>query len=145
MKTIDEILACGRIYDYVKGIDGASAFIQMPRYKASLIWSNGAGWEHVSISPLKHRFTPTWDDMCMLKDIFFYDHEEAIQIHPAKDVYVNNMQNCLHLWRCTYKEMVLPPSVLVGRRDGQTKAEIMEEIKAAYAEAGEKLKEEAKA
>ena len=76
--------------------------------------------------------------MCKLKDIFFYEDEAVIQIHPPKDQYVNNVDNCLHLWRCTYKEMVLPPSVLVGIREGQTPEEVREEIKAAYEMAGEK-------
>lgn len=31
---------------------------------------NEDGWEHVSVSP-KHKYKmPTWDDMCVLKDIF---------------------------------------------------------------------------
>lgn len=80
---------------------------------------------------------PTWDDMCMIKDIFFEDDESVIQIHPAKDQYVNNVSNCLHLWRCTYKEMVLPPSCLVGIRKGQSKESLLSEIKEAYAMAGE--------
>ena len=64
--------------------------------------------------------------------------EAVIQIFPAKSQYVNNVENCLHLWRCTYKETPLPPSCLVGLREGQTKAELMEEIKQAYEAAGEK-------
>ena len=57
----------------------------------------------------------------MIKDIFFKDDEAVIEIHPPNNKYVNNMPNCLHLWRCTYKEMVLPPSCLVGVREGQTR------------------------
>lgn len=41
---------------------------------------------------------PTWDDMCVLKDIFFDDEEEVYQIHPKKSEYVNLSENCLHLW-----------------------------------------------
>lgn len=57
------------------------------------------GWEHVSVSP-KHKYNiPTWNDMCVLKDIFFDDEEEVYQIHPKKSEYVNLSENCLHLWK----------------------------------------------
>ena len=70
--------------------------------------------------------------MCLIKDIFFKEDEAVVQIHPPKAEYVNNVENCLHLWRCTYKEMVLPPSVLVGIRKGQTYEELEAEIEEAY-------------
>lgn len=56
------------------------------------------GWQHVSFAPYKQRITPSWDDMCAIKDIFWNDEEEAIQIHPKKSQYVNFKSNCLHLW-----------------------------------------------
>ena len=37
--------------------------------------------------------------MCVLKDIFFDDEEEVYQIHPKKSEYVNQQENCLHLWK----------------------------------------------
>lgn len=37
---------------------------------ASVIWSNGAGWEHVSVAPYNRRTVPSWDDMCRVKDMF---------------------------------------------------------------------------
>ena len=68
----------------------------------------------------------------------FKPDEAVIQIHPPEDQYVNNKANCLHLWRCRYKETILPPSCFVGIRKGQTTEELMKEIKAAYELAGEK-------
>ena len=60
---------------------------------------NENGYEHVSVSP-RHKFkTPTWEDMCVLKDIFWHEEEEAYQIHPKKSEYVNVQENCLHLWK----------------------------------------------
>ena len=125
-----------RIRVLMMGKDGGTGLISLPLWRGSVIWSNGAGWEHISVSPENKRVVPTWDDMCKVKDIFFNDDEAVIQIHPQKDEYVNNMPNCLHLWRCTYKEMILPPSCLVGIRKGQTKAELEKEIKEAYEIAG---------
>ncbi len=138
MKTIEEIKASHRVIIGQPGADGFAGQISMPLWKGTVICSTGAGWEHVSVSPEKMRTMPSWDDMCMIKEIFWKDDESVIQIHPPKVQYVNNMPNCLHLWRCTYKDMVLPPSCLVGIRKGQSLDDLMREIKEAFEMAGEK-------
>ena len=137
MKHINEIKTNLRLGIEEISEDGFYGEISLPLWRGTVICSTGAGWEHVSVSPYQHRVTPSWDDMCAIKDMFWEDDEAVIQIHPPKAEYVNNMRNCLHLWRCTYKEMVLPPSILVGIRKGQTRKEIAEEIIAAYEMAGE--------
>lgn len=137
MKTLDEIKESKRVLINKVGSDGGQGWIVLGNWEGTVIWSTGAGWQHVSVCPRQLRITPTWDDMCKIKDIFFNDDEAVIQIHPPKEEYVNNMPNCLHLWRCTYKEMILPPSILVGIRAGQTTAEIKKELKEAYEMAGE--------
>lgn len=53
-------------------------------------------WEHVSVSAL---FTPTWNEMCWVKDAFWEDEEFVLQFHPPKSEYVNVHGRCLHLWR----------------------------------------------
>ena len=140
MKTVDEIFKSGQIYSnsLVRSADGIKGCICIERVDMTFIASWGGGWDHVSVSPLNRKTIPTWDMMCKVKDIFFKPEEAVIQIHPPKDEYVNNMPNCLHLWRCRYKEMVLPPSCFVGIRKGQTQEELIKEIKAAYELAGEK-------
>ena len=132
MKNLDEIKECPRLRNFFFGKDGFSCEIGLAGWQGSVICSTGAGWEHVSVAPYKKRVVPEWEDMCKIKDIFWKDDETVIQIHPPKTEYVNNVPNCLHLWRCTYKEMVLPPSILVGVRKGQTKREIAREIEEAY-------------
>lgn len=139
MKSSAEIAENRRIQVLLEGEDGGQGIIALPLWRGTVIWSTGAGWEHVSVSPESKRIVPTWDDMCKIKDIFFGDDEAVIQIHPPKDEYVNNMPNCLHLWRCSYKEMVLPPSCLVGIRKGQTMEELNREIREAYEIAGETI------
>ena len=62
-----------------------------------VVASNGMGWDHVSVS-LATR-TPTWDEMCWVKDKFFAPEEVAFQLHPARSQYVNYHPFCLHLWR----------------------------------------------
>lgn len=139
MKTVDEIFKSGQIYSnsLVYSADGIKGCICIERVDMTFIASWGGGWDHVSVSPLNRKTIPTWDMMCKVKDIFFKPEEAVIQIHPPKDEYVNNLPNCLHLWRCRYKEMILPPSCFVGIRKGQTQEELMKEIKAAYELAGE--------
>lgn len=139
MKSSAEIAENRRIQVLLEGEDGGQGIIALPLWRGTVIWSTGAGWEHVSVSPESKRIVPTWDDMCKIKEIFFGDDEAVIQIHPPKDEYVNNMPNCLHLWRCSYKEMVLPPSCLVGIRKGQTMEELNREIREAYEIAGETI------
>ena len=137
MRDIEEIKKDSHLRNIELMIDGGHADIHIDGWDGSVIWSVDAGWDHVSVCPYKKRIIPSWDAMCMLKDIFFKDDEAAIQVHPPKDMYVDNLPNCLHLWACTYKDMVLPPSCLVGIRKGQTKEELKKEIIEAYAMAGE--------
>lgn len=54
-------------------------------------------WQHVSVS-LSNR-CPNWDEMCFIKELFWDEEEECIQVHPKKSEYVNLMKNCLHLWK----------------------------------------------
>lgn len=131
MRSLEEIKACKRIAILEQTVDGFSGIISMPLWTGTVICSWDF-WDHVSVAPSKKRITPSWDDMCMIKDIFFKDDEAVIQIHPPKDEYVNNMPNCLHLWRWNEGEMTLPPSFMVGIRKGQSKSELEAEIKAYY-------------
>lgn len=55
------------------------------------------GWEHVSVKLLARRL-PTWDEMQYIKEVFWEDEEEVVQMHPKKSQYVN-IAEALHLWR----------------------------------------------
>ena len=102
MKTRDEILSSPEVWDYSNRLGRLdSALVKLPDCgTCTVVWGNNEdGMEHVSVSPLKKFRIPSWDDMCALKDIFFYNEEEAYQVHPKKSDYVNIKQNCLHLWK----------------------------------------------
>jgi len=77
----------------------------------------GTGWEHVSVHIIsgkkKHQETPTWNDMCYIKNMFWSDDEIAIQIHPKKTDYINVHNHTLHLWRSLNQELLTPPNLLV--------------------------------
>ena len=131
MKTIKELIATANLRILHVGVDGGCGELwQAGKAFATVIWSTGGGWEHVSIAPYKHSRTPTWDEMCRLKDMFFRDNEVVVQYHPKKSDYVNNVSNCLHLWRPLVATLPVPPSIMVGIRYGQTIAEVAKEIEA---------------
>lgn len=113
MKTFEEIKREKTIKVLDESYDGFACLITINGKRCTLVVSNGGGWEHASISPLDHRAIPTWDDMCKLKDIVWNEDEAVIQIHPRKSDYVNNMPNCLHLWRPTQEALPLPPTMYV--------------------------------
>lgn len=86
-----------------------------PRSRLAVIASDGAGWEHVSVS-LRDR-TPTWDEMCYVKDLFWSPDECVIQYHPPHEVYRNLHQYCLHLWRPVGITLPMPHPLLVAPKD----------------------------
>lgn len=77
--------------------------------KVKVIASDGLGWEHVSVSR-KDR-TPTWDEMCQVKALFWEESDCVIQYHPAKKDYINIHNHCLHLWRT--EGIPTPPTFMV--------------------------------
>ncbi len=70
-------------------------------------------WEHVSVS-LPSR-CPNWNEMCLIKDIFWDKEDLVIQLHPPESQYVNNHSYCLHLWRKagTNDFLETPPTIAV--------------------------------
>ena len=70
------------------------------------------GWDHVSVS-LPNR-CPNWNEMCHVKDLFWWPEEAAMQLHPPRSDYRNFHPYCLHLWRPTGTEIPLPPGFMVG-------------------------------
>lgn len=78
------------------------------------IASDGGGWEHVSLSCQENR-TPTWDEMCAVKNLFWGPEDCVVQYHPPEADYVNCHPFTLHLWRQTGgKELPRPPKYMVG-------------------------------
>jgi hypothetical protein len=71
----------------------------------------GEGWDHVSVS--RRDRTPTWNEMNMIKRMFFKDDELCYQLHmPVKD-YINVHPYCLHMWRPHDQVIPLPPKEMV--------------------------------
>ena len=85
----------------------------------NFIFSYQMGWEHLSVSMPSR--TPTWNQMCIMKDIFWNKNEACVEYHPREEDYVNNHKHCLHIWRPTHEPLPTPPSILVGFRSEEEK------------------------
>jgi len=84
-----------------------------------MIASNGGGFEHVSVHIIgRDNRTPTWDEMCFVKDLFWGPEDVVLQIHPRKSEHVNHHPGTLHLWRSTEHEFITPPASFVGPLTG---------------------------
>jgi len=97
-----------------------------PTTYISIISGDGKDWqslglpmpafEHVSCQihvPGNGYRTPTWDEMCFVKDLFWDDDECVLQYHPPKSSYVNITKNVLHLWKPVDFSIPLPPKQCV--------------------------------
>lgn len=124
MKTLEELKSASYLLICETGPDGGRGEIHFHHWTGSVIWSFGGGWEHVSVAPYKRHITPSWDDMCRIKDMFWREDEVVVQYHPAKSDYVNMVGNCLHLWRPIEKELPVPNSLMVGMKAGQTMKDV---------------------
>jgi hypothetical protein len=121
---IDPKVEPGRILNTAYGSnpgDDFGAFLIMGPLGAKLMIIASPGdahedipWEHVSVST-KDR-TPTWREMCFVKDLFWDEEEAVMQLHPPLSDWVNNHNYCLHLWRPMDGNIPLPPSIAVGHK-----------------------------
>lgn len=114
MKSQSEILAIDRLLVERKGADGGCGRIFLNGLRSepvTVVWSFGMGWEHVSCSYFRR--CPTWEEMCKIKDLFFYPEEVAVQYHPRHSEYKNLHPYCLHIWRKCGEDFETPPVSLV--------------------------------
>jgi hypothetical protein len=79
------------------------------------IIASDLGWEHVSVhcSVGKRNITPTWEQMCFVKDLFWGKEDCVIQFHPPQSQYVNVHPHVLHLWRPVDTDLPTPPKIMV--------------------------------
>lgn len=100
----------GRLYSKITYKNGKPIL----ENQLNFIFSWGCGFEHLSVSTPTR--TPTWEEMCFMKDIFWNEDEVCMQLHPKKEEYVNNHNFCLHIWKPINQEIPTPPSVMIGIR-----------------------------
>lgn len=99
--------------------DGNNGLFAIPLRKVNsiVVASDGEGWEHVSVSLPGIERCPTWEEMCMVKELFWSPDACVMQLHPPETEHVNNHLYCLHLWRPIGVEIPMPPSIMVGVKE----------------------------
>lgn len=124
MRNLEEIKSNGYLKIKKEGQDGfgGTFYDKKSRCFLNFIMSWGAGFEHCSVS-LPNR-CPSWEQMCVMKELFWEDDEVCMQLHPAKKDYINNMKYCLHIWRPINEKIPTPPSIMVGLKGNYSKAEL---------------------
>lgn len=111
MKVIEEIVKNSKFRNICLGIDGGMGLAYFDKKSFTVVFSNGLGWDHVSVS-MPDR-CPTWEEMCIIKDIFFDEEDTVVQYHPSKSIYQNMAKYCLHLWKSQKEDFITPPINLV--------------------------------
>lgn len=98
---------------YESAPDGNSGAFVVPCGDVALvvIASDGAGWDHVSVSLWQR--CPTWPEMEYIRSLFFSGDETVMQLSPRRDRRVNVHKFCLHLWRPQHAEIPVPPEWMV--------------------------------
>ena len=122
MKSIEEIKKTPNLFIEAETKNdgmGGKYYDKYTGKRLNFIFSYQMGWEHLSVSMPSR--TPTWDQMCIMKDIFWNKNEACVEYHPREEDYVNNHKHCLHIWRPTHEPLPTPPSVLVGFRSEEEK------------------------
>ena len=126
MKSLEEIKSTPNLVIKAEADNdgiGGYYYDRFNNKKLNFIFSCQMGWEHLSVSmPSK---TPSWEQMCMMKDIFWGEDECCVEYHPRKEDYVNNHEHCLHIWKPTEEYLPTPPSILVGFRNEEEKQEFL--------------------
>ena len=122
MKSIEEIKSTRNLFiEDENPNDGFCGYYydSINNKRLTFIFSYQLGWEHLSVSmPSK---TPSWDQMCRMKDIFWNKDEVCVEYHPKEEDYVNMHPHCLHIWRPIEEYLPTPPHLLVGFTDDEKK------------------------
>lgn len=113
MKTLAEISRHPRVTVVDSGPDGGSFLVDRTVGAGPLrvIASWMMGWDHASVS-LPNR-TPRYQEMKLVKRIFFRSDEWAYELHPPESDYISINDNVLHLWRPHDHIMPPPPRFMI--------------------------------
>lgn len=122
MKSMSEIKSTPRVLVILEGPDGGWAEVELLSSKkprpATVVFSWGGGWDHVSVS-FRNRL-PTWDEMCEVKRMFFKPEETAWEYHPMESKYINNHPYALHIWRLQGINLPIPPAWRTENESGKS-------------------------
>ena len=92
--------------------DRTNGCLQIKRRGLGMIFSDGDGWEHVSVS--RQSRVPSYEDMDWVKRQFWSDDQCVMQLHVPRSDHINCNEFVLHLWRPIGQEIPRPPGYMVG-------------------------------
>ena len=92
--------------------DSSNGYLLVPVRKLKIVFSNGEGWEHVSVSTPDR--CPTWEEMEWVKREFWDESDTVMQIHVPAAEHINCHPYCLHLWRPSSGDIPRPPAYMVA-------------------------------
>lgn len=112
MRPLSEIIQNPRVTVMQSGVDGGAFSVRRNAGgPLRVVVGVGGGWDHVSVS-LPGR-TPNYQEMKMVKRIFFRPDEWAVEYHPPDADYISVNDHVLHLWRPHDVEIPVPPMEFV--------------------------------
>lgn len=77
----------------------------------TIISADQMGWDHVSVStPFR---CPTFEELKMIKDLFWSEEETVFHFFPKKSEYISFHPYCLHLWKKHGRDYELPPKEMI--------------------------------
>jgi hypothetical protein len=69
-------------------------------------FGDGQRWHHVSFST--RRRLPDWNEIKLVRTLFFPPDAEVIQVFPPVDEWVNTHAYTFHLWQCKTRRLTPP-------------------------------------
>jgi hypothetical protein len=92
--------------------DATRGMLVIPSRQLLIIFSNGEGWEHVSVSHFDR--CPAWDEMEWVKRHFWDDGDTVMQLHVPIAEHRSFHPYVLHMWRPLFAEIPRPPADMVA-------------------------------
>lgn len=86
--------------------------------KITVICSQDIEWEHCSIVIRGSKRLPNYRELTYVKSLFWSEDDLVVQYFPPKEYHVNNLSNCLHLFRNRLNRIATPPAEMVGILEG---------------------------
>lgn len=92
--------------------DDTNGIMIIPARDLRIMFSDGGGWEHVSVS--RPERCPSWEEMEWVKHKFWDDADTVMQLHVPLGEHISTHPYCLHMWRPIGVEIPRPPAYMVG-------------------------------
>lgn len=71
------------------------------------------GWAHASVSLLRSLECPSWDEMMLIRKLFWEPEACVIQFGPPEKEHISIHPGCLHWWQFTAGPTPMPPTFMV--------------------------------